>query len=237
MIRRTYCASYLFILKNNMYYIGIDPSWTGKNKTAVVICNDILDVIDHCYTTDIKEIISAIAPYNNAIIGIDAPLIIKNLTGHRRHETDFLKIFSRHGLGLHAVNRKRYPFLFPEVLYRELNVMGFCFDKNNIFEVYPHATIMVCFNNMEVLQYKSKFGVELQRKNLMKLLFFISSVMNCKNLFPITIAQAKGKELKKYEDLLDALVCAYTVYYCMHHECLKFGNVEDGILLIPKPSV
>lgn len=220
-----------------MYYIGIDPSWTGKNETAVVICNDTLVVVDHCYTTDIKKIVSAIAPYNNAIIGIDAPLIIKNYSGHRWYEIEFLKIFSRYRLALHAVNKKRYPFFFPELLYRELNAKGFSINKHNIFEVYPHATIMVCFNNMEVLQYKSKFGAAVQRKNLMKLLFYINSVINCKSLFPVTIAQVKGKELKKYEDMLDALVCAYTVYYCMHHECLKFGDVEDGILLIPKPAV
>lgn len=231
------CVLSFLYLKDSMYYIGIDPSWTGKNKTAVVICNDTLDVIDHCYTTDIKKIVSAIAHYNNATIGIDAPLIIKNVTGHRTHEIDFLKIFSRHKLGLHTVNKKRYPFFFPELLFNELKAKGFSFDKNNIFEVYPHATIMVCFNNMEVLQYKSKFGAEVRRKNLMKLLFYINSVINCKSLYPVTIAQAKGKELKKYEDMLDALVCAYTVYYCMHHECLKFGDIENGILLIPEPAV
>ncbi|MCX8124130.1 MAG: DUF429 domain-containing protein [Spirochaetes bacterium] len=217
-----------------MYYIGIDPSWTGKNNTAVVICNDILQVIDYCYSNNIEEIVRAIAPYTNAIIGIDAPLIIKNQTGHRKHETEFLRTFSRYRLGLHAVNKNRYPYFFPEALYKELNKLGFSFENHNIFEVYPHATIMVCFNRMEILHYKSKYGVTSRRMNLMKLFNYLKEVIDCKSLFTVTIAQAKGNDLKKYEDMIDALVCAYTVIHCMHKECYTFGDAENGILLVPR---
>ncbi|MDH7553480.1 MAG: DUF429 domain-containing protein [Spirochaetota bacterium] len=219
-----------------MYYIGIDPSWSGKNYTAVVICDDALQVIDTCYTNDIKKIISAIVPFNDAVIGIDAPLIIQNTTGHRRHEIEFLRVFSRFGLGLHAVNKKRYPYFFPEVLYKELHALGFSFNNNNIFEVYPHATIMTCFNNMKLLQYKSKYGVTMRRENNEKLYNYLATVIRCGDLFTGTIAQAKGKQLKKYEDFLDALVCAYTVYYCMHKSCYSFGDAENGILLVPSPE-
>ncbi|MGB4269609.1 MAG: DUF429 domain-containing protein [Spirochaetota bacterium] len=219
-----------------MYYIGIDPSWSGKNNTALVVCDDALQVIENCYTNDIKKIILAIVPFKDAIIGIDAPLIIKNETGHRKHETEFLKVFSRFGLGLHAVNKKRYPYFFPELLYRELTALGFSFDKNNIYEVYPHATIMTCFNNMKLLQYKSKYGSTMRRVNMEKLYHYLAGVIKCSNLFPVTIAHAKGKELKMYEDFLDALVCAYTVYYCMHKGCYSFGDAENGILLVPSPA-
>jgi predicted RNase H-like nuclease len=216
-----------------MYYIGIDPSWSGKNNTAVVVCDNTLQVIESCYTNDIKKIILAIVPFKDAIIGIDAPLIIKNETGHRRHETEFLRVFSRFGLGLHAVNKKRYPYFFPEVLYKELSALGYSFNKNNIYEVYPHATIMTCFTHMQLLQYKSKYGVTVRRKNMEKLYNYLAGVVTCGYLFTGTIAQAKGKQLKKYEDYLDALVCAYTIYYCMHKKCYRFGDPENGILLVP----
>ncbi len=216
-----------------MYYIGIDPSWSGKNNTAVVVCDEELRVIENYYTNDMKKIILAIVPFKEAVIGIDAPLIIKNETGHRKNEAEFLKVFARFGLGLHAVNKKRYPYFFPELLYRELSALGYSFDKNNIYEVYPHATIMACFNNMKLLQYKSKYGSTVRRANMEKLCNYLAGVIEYGDLFTGTIAHAKGKQLKKYENFLDALVCAYTVYYCMHESCYSFGYAENGILLVP----
>ncbi|MGE0033386.1 hypothetical protein [Pseudothermotoga sp.] len=32
--------------------------------------------------------------------------------------------------------------------------IGYGFEFGNIFEVYPHATIMMLFNDMRVLHYK-----------------------------------------------------------------------------------
>jgi len=223
-----------FYLGNNMYYIGIDPSWTGKNNTAIIVCNDNLKVIQHCYSKDINEMLRAIVAYNDAIIGVDAPLIIKNQTGHRSHEIEFLRLFSPYKLGLHAVNKNRFAYFFPEKLYAELTKLGFSFENNNIYEVYPHATVMVLFNNMKVLQYKSKYRLDIQRKNLMQLINVMCKLIDCKDLFPVTIAQAKKKELKKYEDLIDAVICAYTVYYCKHNACIQFGDSNCGKLIVPK---
>lgn len=136
-------------------------------------------------------------------------------------------------IGLHAVNKNRFPKFFPQKLYAELNKLGFNFENNNIYEVYPHATIIVCFNNMKILQYKSKFKVEVRKRNMNKLILALRNVIDCKDLFPVTIAHAKGKELKKYDDLIDAVVCAYTVYYCRHHACVQFGDSNCGKLIVP----
>jgi len=66
------------------------------------------------------------------------------------------------------------------------------------------------------------------------LINLVCNVIDCKDLFPVTIAQAKKNELKKYEDLIDAVVCAYTVYYCKHNACIQFGDSNCGKLIVPK---
>ncbi|HOE20501.1 MAG TPA: hypothetical protein PKJ69_06020 [Spirochaetota bacterium] len=35
---------------------------------------------------------------------------------------------------------------------------------------------------------------------------------------------------------IDALVYAYTVYYCLHNDCNYFGSSKEGILSVPKPQ-
>ncbi len=97
---------------------------------------------------------------------------------------------------MHAVNRRRYPTFFPELLYNELNKLNYDFKKNNIYEVYSHATILVCFNDMKVLQYKSNVSIQVRRKNLLFLFNAISTLIDCMIIFPVTIEHAKGKELK-----------------------------------------
>ena len=53
--------------------------------------------------------------------------------------------------------------------------------------------------------------------------FFISSC----EIFKVDIATLKGQKLKDYEDKLDAITCAYTMWYCQNHES-KFYQI-DGI--------
>ncbi|MDK2922778.1 MAG: hypothetical protein PWQ90_219, partial [Pseudothermotoga sp.] len=60
---------------------------------------------------DIEQILGSLRKYPNAAVGVDAPLIITNESGHRPNEKEFLKHFAKFGL-LYPVNRKNIVSFF-----------------------------------------------------------------------------------------------------------------------------
>jgi len=207
------------------FFSGIDPSWTGKYPTAVTVLDRGLHLVDFVYSEKIDEILEPLRTHPNSVVGVDAPLIVTNESGHRPNEREFLKHFARFGLSLYPVNKKRYPFFFPEPLYERLKQIGYSFESGNIFEVYPHATIMVLFNDMKVFHYK-----RVKAKERFKKLRWLEGKL--KNFVEIPDSFCIPKDnLKAYEDFLDSLVCGLTVALAREKSYLMFGDEETGIML------
>ena len=162
--------------------------------------------------------------FPNAIVGVDAPLEVKNTTGNRDIEINFLRDYSSKRLGAYPVNRqlltKNHNIIVGEKLCENVvQVLG-----ETIFEVYPHATIMNCFHG-NVLPYKRKKGrnVAFIKEQLKILENYISSVVHGE--IKKDLNELKGLRLKHYEDMLDAIVCAYTLYYCEKNEFKLYGDI------------
>ena len=225
---------------SSSFYIGIDLAWASDNPSGVAVINNELELMSYCYCRDIGEIMEVVSQYPQSTVGIDAPLIIPNATGHRPNEREFLKVFSRYGLGVHAVNttlfEKRFKQYAGFVLYKKLKAAGFDFVHGNLFEVYPHATILACFNDNRVLRYKASAPKPERLKALKQLQTSLFATLTVPNKLKTPIEKLKGKALKAEEDFLDALVCAYTLHHCTCHECLRFGEPEIGVLITPKPG-
>jgi len=216
------------------YFIGIDPSWTGKNKSAVVILkrsakpkqDGKLLVHNFLYSSDINEIIDFIYPLRgSAIIGIDAPLIIRNNNGHRRNELEFLRCYPLR-VPLYPVNLSRYKVFLPVELYRLLNEIGFSFENGNIYEVYPHATLAAKFFG-RLFSYKRGNNDE----RLAKL-----SLIRQKLTKYVEISSVHFKYVKEFEDYIDSVICALTVYLTSVEDTMIFGNPSEGMLLAPYPE-
>lgn len=102
--------------------------------------------------------------------------------------------------------------------------------RKNLFEVYPHATILRCFTKDRVLPYKRKTGRSLAfiKEHLNILQDYISSVVI--DFKKYDIQDTKSKDLKQIEDKLDSIICAYTLFICD-----KNGyNSYDDLLIVPK---
>jgi len=157
-------------------------------------------------------------------VGVDAPLSVSNEIGNRDIEKEFLKDFSSKKLGVYPVNRKlltKYSeFIVGEELAKNIPQQL----KKSLFEVYPHATILECFHG-EVLPYKKKQdrSIEFIKSQLQILENYLSSVLE--GDFKEDISLLKGKSLKSYEDKLDALVSAYTLYYCENNSHKLYGGI------------
>lgn len=212
------------------FFCGIDPSWTGKKPTAVSVLDRELRLVEFVYTRELKKIVEPLTRYSNIIVGIDASLIVVNETGHRPNEREFLNYFAKFGLSLYPVNKKRYPFFFPELLYKRLGELGYRFELGNIFEVYPQATIAVLFNEMMPLHYK-----RIKKEERLGKLYWLEEKLRSFVEVPASFVVPRD-EIKVYEDFLDSLVCALTVALSNERTCMTFGSEELGIMLVLKPE-
>jgi predicted RNase H-like nuclease len=220
------------------FYIGIDLAWSPENPSGAAVINNRGRLVAYRYCHDTDKVMELVSAYPDAAIGVDAPLIIPNATGNRPNEREFLKHFARYGLGVHAANRtlfeKRFARYAGFELYARLQETGFDFDKSNLYEVYPHATILTLFNDGKVLRYKASVPKTERIPALKRLQTALFDVITIPNEMKTAIETLKGSVLKAEEDFLDSLVCAYTLLYCSQHECHCFGNDTVGKLLTPK---
>lgn len=217
-----------------MQFIGIDLAWSGQNSSGVALLEE--NKVLFCDTLiGVDALADFINQYPNAVVGIDAPLLIENETGNREIEKEFLKDFAKYKLGVYPVNKKLLSFngtIASLDLIRKIpQKLGI-----NLFEVYPHATILQLFHK-EVLPYKRKKGRDTVfiKSQLQLLQNYLGNVLQ--NSLQTDISILKGSKLKQHEDKLDALVCAYSVYYCRYNDCKTYKDIfKVPIKSLTEPS-
>ncbi len=206
-----------------MLYIGIDLAWNPDNYSGVSLLDEN-KVLYSDTMQGLENIINFIAQYPEAQVGIDAPLKVSNETGNREIEKEFLKDFASKKLGVYPVNRslllKNNGVIAGEVISDNIpQKLG-----ESLFEVYPHATIMNCFHGT-VLPYKRKKGRDTAfiKEQLSILQQYL--LKSLEGDFIEDIHKLKGESLKRYEDRLDAIVSAYTLYICDTFSYKLYGEI------------
>ena len=231
-----------------MLYIGIDLAWNRNNKSFVVILkkqNNNLNIISTKYLSfeDIIPHILSLTKNQKTIIALDAPIVIKNDTGNRQLEIDFLKDFSKYKLGIYPVNKSLFLKMYKSTagvdLYEKLKKFSYKLGistNKNIIEIYTHASIMTLYNNMKVLPYKYKKGRN--KEFLIEQLNIYTSFLkqDINNINENIFEKRTLKTIKKYEDYLDSILCAYSSYLAYNYpkECTIYGNNDIGLLYVPK---
>ncbi len=246
----------------NMFFIGIDLAWSEKNKTAIAIlkrnknkadflCSNIVlsdnEIIDY-----IKENIKN----QDALIAIDAPLIVPNKKGRRKAEEIVGILFRKYNASAHPSNRKRFSQWSGKIRGEEISKLleKYGFERNpyirkfeikrKFFEVFPHPSMVVLFKLNKILQYKSKpkRDYKFRYKEFRKYQLYLKSLKNArpslilpKEILEKNLKNIKGRALKDYEDLLDAIFCAYIAYYYWTNpdKCAVLGNMKKGYILTP----
>lgn len=223
-------------------FIGIDLAWGEKNLSGFCVLipdSDKLKILDIKLLKSIDEIIYEINRYSDykVHVGVDAALVIPNEDKNREIEKEFNKDFSKYKISMLPVNRKiltKYSqTIRSEVLFDSLSKLGFERDYNSkkvIFEVYPHSTIAVCFNDYKILKYKRKKGrsVDFIKEQLKTYKDYLSEVISKNSFFDTDIDMLKGASLKDFEDKLDSITCAYTLFYCKNKRCKHYSvNSKD----------
>jgi predicted RNase H-like nuclease len=246
------------------YFVGVDLAWSPKRTSAATLATGgsrgakltawradltgISDVIDFIESTPDRAA---------TLVAVDAPLAVPNTRGMRECDRVATALFRAYKAGVHPVNRanlSRYQGFQGEALARELQKRGFLHAIDlaprrtcrAFFETYPHAAAIVLFRLGERLKYKERGSsrpwrlrrqaFEDYRAYLRRLRCADPAMRIPEPLLEEDIDAMRGVQRKRYEDLLDALLCAYvSLYYWFwgRSRCSMLGTVEGGYMVLP----
>jgi len=226
----------------NKIFIGIDLAWGEKNlsgfcafelSTSSKTSKPKLKILELKLIKSIDDIVFEINKYkeHEVYVGVDAPLVIPNKTGNRDIEKKFNKDFAKYKISMLPANRKilsKYsPKIRSEELYKRLASLGFKRDyahKKVVFEVYTHSTIAMLWNDHKILPYKRKKGRDTPfiKEQLSIYTRYLKKALASDEIFKTDIMMLRGQKIKEYEDKLDAITCAYSIYYCLYHDAKHY---------------
>lgn len=248
-----------------MIYIGVDLAWSPRNPTgAAVVDGDatggaLRDVTLLHDDASIVAYIERFARDGPALVAVDAPLWTPNQTGRRLAEAELGRAFRRYEAGAHPANRQRLTFdgvVRGEALAAALAARGFVqrltvaagVTVRQVVEVFPHPAMVAMFNLERTLKYKARSNrsratrlAEWRRYQgyLRDLASADPPLRGHEALVAQDVAALRGRRLKDYEDMIDALCCAYIALYAFRWgeaRCRAFGTLEAGYIFTPMPE-
>jgi predicted RNase H-like nuclease len=156
-----------------MRFIGVDLAWTSRGGTGLcAIEANSVRASGRVGSDD--ELLAWLRPMvdDDVVLAIDAPLIVRNLTGRRRAETLISRCFGAYHASAHSANLGLPSF--REGVRGEQLAAALGLDTDPDFpagvgvrraiEVYPHTAIVALFGLATTLKYKAKPGRTLQSR-------------------------------------------------------------------------
>ncbi len=243
-----------------MYFVGIDLAWSPRNLSGICISRGgekATVLYTKLLRTD-SEIVDYICSVikDGCIVAIDAPLVVPNKKGRRIADELITKFFREYEAGAHPTNRERlekFGGLRGETLVSLFEERGFSHEPyfeprssvKTVIEVFPHPAQVVIFNLSKTLKYKFKKGrsIELVLSEFERYVELMRTLENKtpsllipEELLDRDVRSMKRTELKKYEDVLDAVFCSYIAQYYWYWGLEKnhvFGDKESGYIITP----
>jgi predicted RNase H-like nuclease len=245
-------------------FIGLDLAWSDRNRTGgAVICDGVLVAATGLLTDDdaIEAFIASHLPEGApAVIGVDAPLRVPNPRGRRRADHEVSLAWGKFDAGAYPANRTllaRNGVVRGEALVARLHRRCGCVETapipqqgtgRYICEVFPHPAHVILFGLPRTLKYKRKPGRTPERvaaefaryqQHLAALCHADPPLAGLDTFTSIAAGRLRGQQLQQLEETLDAITCAYVVYYAWHHGPVRqrvYGSVAEGHILTPAPS-
>ena len=240
-------------------FLGLDLAWSERTPSGLAALDGRGTVVD--YRADLvsfADIIAWVRAHASAttVLGIDMPTIVPNATGVRPCEAEVRAVFGRHHAGPHPANRGRPDFRDGGRARRLLDALaadGFAERLDlapreagrHAFEVFPHPAHIRLFARDAIFKYKKKPGRPWPEvwnawagyRAALAGLGAADPPLILPESIPAAIAE-KGSKYKRWDDILDALTCAYVAAFVWRYglagpEVRVFGNLASGYIVIP----
>ncbi len=236
-------------------FLGLDLAWSERNRSGLAAIDErgtLLDVrADLRSDADLLAWIRGhLAP--TTYIGIDMPTIVRNASGVRPCERDLRVEFGRFHAGPHPANLARFPgggraaallAALRDDGVRERIDLKAKTPGRFAFEVFPHPAHVRLFGLSRIFRYKKKAArpwTEVLRecaryRRAMGTLRVADPPLRLGRALPAPVSQSN---YKRYEDMLDAVTCAYIAAWVWRwgvrpQHVRVFGDVNDGYILVP----
>jgi predicted RNase H-like nuclease/ppGpp synthetase/RelA/SpoT-type nucleotidyltranferase len=231
-----------------VHYVGIDLAWGDQQPTGLAVLDEDAKLLHVSTVRTDEQVAIALAPYAEGpcLVGIDAPLIVRNPTGSRPAEKALSKDFRRFEAGTHPSNTGKPEFAFGTRGARLCKLLGLDMDPRSgrdrrAIEVYPHPATVVLFSLGRTLKYKDKRGrdLDLLRGELLTLMRHVESVVTTDAAWTGLRARVetatRKSELRVVEDQVDAVVCAYVALFADRWPArtTTYGDFETGYIVTP----
>src|SRR4051794_39790712 len=241
---------------DRMHFIGVDLAWGERRPTGVAVLDGTGRLVHVSAQTDDDSIIGAMTPYAEGpcLVAVDAPLVVENATGNRPAEAALNRDFARFEAGAHPANTARPEFSRVPRAARLAEALGLDADPGSssarrAIEVYPHPATVALFRLGRTLKYKDKPGrrLELLRGELLRLVRLVEGLADAP--LPLHVedhepwqalvrqveSAARKSDLRRAEDQVDAVVCAYVALWAERRPDLTttYGDVHTGFIVTP----
>ena len=239
-----------------MWFIGLDLAWGQRSPTGVAAVNDTGHLIHVSARTDDAGILGAVRRFTgeDCVVGIDAPLIVTNPTGNRPAEAALNRDFRVFEAGTHPTNTGRPEFADTPRGARLAAALDLDLDPRSprarrAFEVYPHAASVALFRLDRTVKYKAKPGRTFGQLHaeLLRLMDLIAGLRHAEvalhtsgseqwqRLYRSVLDATTKSQLRRAEDPVDAVLCAYVVLYATLRpdDVTLYGDIDTGCILTP----
>jgi predicted RNase H-like nuclease/ppGpp synthetase/RelA/SpoT-type nucleotidyltranferase len=239
-----------------VHYVGVDLAWGARNPTGVAVLQDDGVLLHVSARGDDASVLGAVAPYveGPCVVGIDAPLVVTNATGNRPAEAALNKDFARFDAGAHPSNTGKpelagVPRGARLAAALDLDIDPASTERRRAIEVYPHPATVVLFRLGRTLKYKNKRGRTLDelRGELLALMRMLEGLRDAALPMQVDhhhdwralVAQVESAErksdLRRVEDQVDAVVCAYVAMHADRRPELTttYGDLATGYIVTP----
>jgi predicted RNase H-like nuclease/ppGpp synthetase/RelA/SpoT-type nucleotidyltranferase len=243
-----------------MHYVGVDLAWGERKPSGVAVLDADGALVHVSAQSDDASILAALAPYTAGpcLVAIDAPLVVANASGNRPAEAALNRDFARFDAGAHPVNTGRAEFADRPRGSRLAEAMGLLVEPGaggggdqdrRAVEVYPHAATVALFRLGRTLKYKNKPGrsLEAMQQELLVLVRLLEGLADGSppmrlrphepwlQLTDQVRSAARKSELRRAEDQVDAVVCAYVALFADRRPALTttYGDRVNGFIVTP----
>ena len=183
------------------------------------------------------------------LVAVDIPLARQPIVGRRASDDAVSKAYGARKCGTHTPNASRPGRISVE--FREgfekagYPLLTSTIEPPGLIEVYPHPALVELSGASERLRYKAsrarsywpsttpaewRSRLYCQWRKIVSLLD--RKIAGVANRMLNPDLNAKGAELKAYEDTLDAIVCAWVAICALEKRARPFGD-EDSAIWIP----
>jgi predicted RNase H-like nuclease/ppGpp synthetase/RelA/SpoT-type nucleotidyltranferase len=239
-----------------VHFVGVDLAWGQRNPSGIAVLDDDGALVHVSAATDDASVLAALAPYTEGpcLVGVDASLVVENATGNRPCEAALNRDFARFDAGAHPSNTGKREFAHGSRGRRLADALGLDIDPasrgpRRAIEVYPHPATVALFHLGRTLKYKNKPGrplADLQAalRELMRRLEGLESASPALRLSgqddwhalvrQVETAATKA-DLRRAEDQVDAVVCAYVALFAERRpeDTTTYGDLATGYIVTP----